>query len=55
MKPWDTWSRLDPDTPVIVGVGTATQHVIDPGGGDDALHLDLIGQKITISGVEFTL
>ena len=38
---WDKWPHVDPDTPVIVGIGTATQHVTEPGGGDDALQLML--------------
>jgi len=30
---------LDPRTPVIAGVGIATQSVDEPGGGDDAAAL----------------
>jgi acetyl-CoA C-acetyltransferase len=36
---WEEWRRLDPATPVVVGVGTATQHLVEPGAGRDALQL----------------
>src|SRR5574337_188026 len=33
------WEALDPRTPVIAGVGVASQHVDEPGGGREALEL----------------
>jgi len=33
------WKALDPRTPVVVGVGVATQHVDEPGGGLEAVEL----------------
>ena len=38
---WDRWTHLDERTPVIVGVGVASQRVDDPGEGVGALALML--------------
>jgi acetyl-CoA C-acetyltransferase len=39
------WKALDPRTPVIVGVGVASQHVDEPGSGLEALELMLAAAR----------
>jgi len=39
MEPVSLSSVIDPRTPVIAGVGVATQHLDEPGAGDEALDL----------------
>jgi len=39
------WEALDPRTPVIAGVGVASQHVDEPGGGLEALELMLTAAR----------
>ena len=39
------WDTLDPRTPVIAGVGVASQHVDEPGGGLEALELMLAAAR----------
>lgn len=41
-----SWRSLDPRTPVVVGVGVASQHLDDPGAGVEALEL-MIGATRT--------
>jgi len=38
-SPWDRWRHLDARTPVVVGVGVASQQLDDPGSGLDSLEL----------------
>jgi acetyl-CoA C-acetyltransferase len=39
------WQGLDPRTPVVAGVGVATQRVDEPGGGREALELMLAATR----------